>query len=135
MSPAETKLCWAAGVAEALGVLRPAMHDPATRLRAAEQVLAVEITRMRHGRAVAGTDRAADPVGLPPTSNRGSGSTTSRTSYRPAARISQTRMAGRPSTVSTPSRPYSGPSPSQPARSGVGVTRRKAVGVTVRSTS
>ena len=60
-------LAWADAVAAALDVMRRAMRQPATEFAAARQVLAVEITRMRHGRAVTGaTAPAADPIGLPP---------------------------------------------------------------------
>ena len=65
--PAARRLAWA----DALDALRDCLHDPATRLTAARQVLAVEMARMRHGRPVTGTEppRDDDPprgFGLPP---------------------------------------------------------------------
>ncbi|MFO0851081.1 MAG: hypothetical protein U0871_21375 [Gemmataceae bacterium] len=62
---------WADAVFDAVRALRAALADPATSLKAAVELLKLEVARIRHGRAVAGTDVRDDlgelgPLGAGP---------------------------------------------------------------------
>ncbi|MFO0851318.1 MAG: hypothetical protein U0871_22590 [Gemmataceae bacterium] len=67
---------WADVVFEAIHALRAALADPATSVTAAVELLKLEVARIRHGRAVAGTDVPLGSLVVGRPSGRGTNWTT-----------------------------------------------------------